>query len=114
MRRELEGYLNRKGITANKLSSLAKVGQSTVSRFFTGRTKTVTPAISKVLIYAEIERQKVIPCITTCIDSSRLRTALERNWDGTAESADKLAILIDAVGPMLRSMQLSSVTGKSK
>lgn len=114
MRRELQDYLNRQDITANRLSFLTKVGQSTVSRFLTGRTKTVTPAISKVLIYAGIENSPTIPCITDGVDNSRLRAALERNWDGTAEGADKLAVLIDAVGPMLRSMRLSSTTGRSK
>lgn len=115
MRQELQDYLNRKGITANKLSSLAKVGQPTVSRFLTGRTKTVTPAILKVLSYADIGLKAENLRITSgvYVDNSRLRAALERNWDGTNEGADKLAALIDAIGPMLRSMRLRSATGKA-
>ena len=114
MRQHLQDYLNRKDITANRLSSLAKVGQPTVSRFLTGRTKTVTPSISKVLAYAGINQSSSIPRITEGVDNSRLRAALERNWDGTAESADKLAVLIDAIGPILRSMRLGSATERSK
>lgn len=114
MRQLLQDYLNRKDITANRLSSLAKVGQPTVSRFLTGRTKTITPAISKVLTYAGIDRSAVIPRMTQCVDNSRLCAALERNWDGTAEGADKLAVLIDAIGPILRSMRLGSAMGRSK
>ena len=114
MRQRLQEYLNSKEITANRLSSLAEVGQPTVSRFLTGRTKTVTPAISKVLTYAGIDRSSTIQRITVGVESSRLRAALERNWDGTAEGADKLAVLIDAIGPMLRSMRLGSATERSK
>jgi len=114
MRHLLQDYLNRKNITASRLSYMAKVGQPTVSRFFTGRTKTITPEISKVLSYAGIERSSGIKRINQCVDNSRVRAALERNWDGTAEGADKLAVLIDAIGPMLRSMRLGSATERSK
>ena len=114
MRQLLKDYLNRKDITANRLSHMAKVGQPTVSRFLTGRTKTITPAISKVLTYAGIDRSSEIPRITPCDDNFRLRAAIERNWDGTAEGADKLAVLIDAIGPILRSMRLGSTKGRSK
>lgn len=114
MRQLLQDYLKREDITANSLSVMAKVGQPTVSRFLTGRTKTITPAISKVLTYAGLDRSSGISRITQCVDNSRLRAALERNWDGTAESADKLAVLIDAIGPILRSMRLGSATGRSK
>lgn len=114
MRQLLKDHLKRKDITANRLSHMAKVGQSTVSRFLTGRTKTITPAISKVLTYAGIDRSSEILRITPCDDNFRLRAALERNWDGTAEGADKLAVLIDAIGPILRSMRLGSTKGRSK
>lgn len=114
MRHLLQDYLTSKGITANRLSALANVGQPTVSRFLTGRTKTITPAISKVLSYAEIDQSSGILRINQCVDNPRLRAALERNWDGTAEGADKIAVLIDALGPILRSMRLGSATGRSK
>jgi hypothetical protein len=114
MRQGLQDYLNRESITPNRLSSLVKVGQPTVSRFLTGRTKTVTPAIRKVLTYAGIDRLSTIPRITEGVDNSRLRAALERNWDGTADGADKLAVLIDAIGPILRSMQLDPAREKRK
>ena len=114
MRLELQAYLNRKNISANKLSSLSKVGQSTVSRFLTGRTKNVTPAISLVLSYAGIDQSHPINCIVLDTGHARLRDAIARNWDGTLEGADKLAVLIDTIGPMLRSMTLDSAKGKSK
>jgi hypothetical protein len=112
MRRQLQEYLNSQNITANKLSQLAGVGQPTVSRFLGGRTKSVTPEVSKVLIYAGIDRKRLISGIGENPGQSRLREALERNWDGTAEGADKLAVLIDTMGPMLRSMRLDCAATK--
>lgn len=114
MRQRLQDYLNRKAITANRLSGLAKVRQSTISRFLTGRTKTVTPAISRVLAYAGIEDEERIHRISEGVKNPRLRAALERNWDGTDEGAEKLAALIDAVGPMLRSVRLDPARERSK
>lgn len=115
MRSELQAYLNSKDITANKLSQLAGVGQPTVSRFLSGRTKSVTSEVSKVLSYADIDRKQPIPGINEDSGRSRLREALERNWDGTAEGAAKLAVLLDTMGPMLRSMRLDcAATGGSK
>lgn len=114
MRLELKEYLIRKNITANRLSALVGVGQPTVSRFLAGRTKTVTPAILQVLSYACIDQKKTITCITESIDNAHLRAALERNWDGSAEEAHQLAVLIDTIGPMLRSMRLGSAMGRSK
>lgn len=113
MRRLLQDYLNRKDISVNKLSSLAKVGQPTLSRFLSGRTKTLTPEILKVLSYADIDHKLPISRITPGVDNSSLRAALERNWDGTREGADKLVVLIDAIGPMLRSMRLGSAKESS-
>lgn len=112
MRRQLQEYLNSQNITANKLSQLAGVGQPTVSRFLGGRTKNVTSEVSKVLTYAGIDRKIIISGIGEDSGQSRLREALERNWDGTAESADKLAVLIDTIGPMLRSMRLDCAATK--
>lgn len=113
MRRLLQDYLNRKDISVNRLSSLTKVGQPTLSRFLSGRTKTITPEILKVLSYAGIDRKLPIKSITQGVDNSSLRAALERNWDGTREGADKLVVLIDAIGPMLRSMRLGSAKESS-
>ena len=114
MRLELQEYLVRRNISANRLSSLVNVGQPTVSRFLSGRTKTVTPAISRVLSYAGIDQPKTINCITESIENARLRAALERNWDGTVEGAHQLAVMIDTIGSMLREMRLGSATGRSK
>lgn len=112
MRRQLQEYLNSQDITANKLSQLAGVGQPTVSRFLGGRTKSVTSEVSKVLTYAGIDRKRLISGIGEDPGQSRLREALERNWDGTAEGADKLVVLIDTMGPMLRSMRLDCAATK--
>lgn len=114
MRQLLKEYLNRESLSVNKLSSLAEISQPTLSRFMTGRTKTVTPEISKVLTYACIDRELPIKRITLGVHNSSLRAALERNWDGTAEGAVKLAVLIDAMGPLLRSMRLDSSLERSK
>ena len=68
-----------------------------------------------MLSYADIDRKQLIPGISEDSGQSRLREALERNWDGTAEGAAKLAVLLDTMGPMLRSMRLDcAATGGSK
>ncbi len=59
-----------------------------------------------MLNYADIDREQLILGIDEDSSRSRLREALERNWDGTAEGAAKLAVLLDTMGPMLRSMRL--------
>ncbi len=68
-----------------------------------------------MLSYADIDRERLIHGIEEDSSRARLREALKRNWDGTAEGAVKLAVLLDTMGPMLRSMRLDcAATGSSK
>ncbi len=108
MRQELQRYLSMNDMTANRLSAAVNIGQPTLSRFLSGRTKSVTPSIAKALRYADIVPSKTINCISQGVDNAILRAALERNWDGTAEGAESLAVLIDTMGSLLRSMRLGS------
>lgn len=102
-REALRLYLKRQSVSVNALSQAAGVGQPTVSRFLSGRTKSVTPAIRPLLDYANIDFENGITEIGSVLDNPRVRDALERVWDGRPETADLLARLIEALGPVLKS-----------
>lgn len=102
-REALKAYITRRDISVNALSIEAGVGQPTISRFLSGRTKTVTPVIRPLLIYAGIESEIGITRISSLLDNPRVQEALEHVWDGRAETAEMLARLIEALGPVLRS-----------
>lgn len=107
-REALRLYLKRQSISVNALSQAAGVGQPTVSRFLSGRTKSVTAAIRPLLDYANIDFENGITEIGGVLDNPRVRGALERVWDGRPETADLLARLIEALGPVLKSAPLTA------
>lgn len=107
-REALRLYLKRQSISVNSLAQAAGVGQPTVSRFLSGRTKSVTAAIRPLLSYANIDFENGIKEIGGVLDNPRLRGALERVWDGRPETADLLARLIEALGPVLKSAPLTA------
>lgn len=100
-RSALARHLSSSGLSANSLASAAGVPQPTLSKFMTGRTKSVTPSIRKALAYAQIKLITGIHASATHVDNRRLRDALARTWDGSASHAEALAELIEAVGPVL-------------
>ena len=100
---ELKGYLRREGISENSFAKRHNLVQSTVHRLLNGRTKTPTPAVRKILAYANIRLETGIaqgPALA--VDNPRLRQALERAWDGREETTELLASLIEAVGAAIR------------
>lgn len=99
----LKAYLARRDISVNAIAIEAGVGQPTVSRFLSGRTKSVTPAIRPLLRYAGIEAENGITRIGSVLHNPRVQEALEHVWDGRAETAEMLARLIEALGPVLKS-----------
>lgn len=107
-REALRLYLKRQSISVNALAQAAGVGQPTVSRFLSGRTKSVTAAIRPLLDYANIDSENGITEIGGVLDNPRVRGALERVWDGRPETADLLARLIEALGPVLKSAPLTA------
>lgn len=101
IREALIKHIRSAGLTPNAYASLCGVGQWTISRFLSGATKTVTPAVMPALSYAGIDLESSIADVADPIDNPRLRQALEKTWDGSPQMADMLAEIIEAVGPAL-------------
>lgn len=100
----LRDFLRREGLSENAFSKRHNLVQSTVHRVLSGRTRTVTPAVRKVLAAANISIEDGITSApSSAMDNARLREALERAWDGDHESVYLLAALVEAVGTALRS-----------
>ncbi len=96
-------YLRAESMSVNGFSTRHGLTQSTVHRLVTGRTKTLTPSVRRILGYAKIN---LIPGIreekSTALDNPRIRAALEHAWDGSADTADLLAHLIELIGAAMR------------
>ena len=106
-RRQLNAYIEREGIAVNALAIRADVPQPTLHRFLSGRTKSVTPLIARVLDYAEIELITGIEPQYDVADHPKLRKALRAACDGRVESVDLLAALIEALTPVLATHRTS-------
>lgn len=104
-RQALEAYLKHNKLAASHLAKAARVGQPTVSRFLSGRTKTLTHEVRRLLEYAGIREKSAICCINLDVGNLALSSALRRHWDGSDASAEVLARLIEAVAPALNSMR---------
>lgn len=102
-REALKAYIAQRDVSVNSLAIEAGVGQPTISRFLSGRTKTVTPVIRSLLSYAQIDVENGITRISSVLDNPRVQAALEHAWDGREETAEMLARLIEALGPVLKS-----------
>jgi transcriptional regulator with XRE-family HTH domain len=102
IRRELQAYLKNAGTTPTAFAEAHGVNQSTVQRFLTARTKTVTPKMKPLLRYANIEIDIRISDVTIQgRDNARIRQALDKVWDGRESTAEILAKLIESVGPVI-------------
>jgi N-acetylglucosamine-6-phosphate deacetylase len=76
--------------------------QSTVQRFLASRTKTITPAVRKMLEYAGIDEKDCINAsVKNAFDNAHIRQALGQVWDGNDASAQKLAKLIVTIAPLV-------------
>jgi transcriptional regulator with XRE-family HTH domain len=100
-RKALALYLAKAQITPNAFSQVTGVGQSTISRFLTGKIKSITPAIEPALRYANIDFENYITKQPDPLDNARIRDALSCSWDGSAESAELLAKLLEVIGPVV-------------
>ena len=110
-RRRLKAYLRKKSTTPTEFSREVGVNQSTVQRFLAGRTKTITPAVRKMLAYASIEEKDCINAsVGSAFDNPHIRQALERVWDGSDGSAEMLAKLIVTVAPLVALRARSTTT----
>lgn len=100
-RSRLKAYLKHEGLTVNAYAHRVDVPQPTLHRFLAGRTKSITPLISKALTYARIEPDSGITEKYDVADHPKLRRALRVACDGRTESVELLASLIEALAPVL-------------
>lgn len=103
-RAALREYMARAELSGNVLSKRCGVSQSTVSRFLDGTTKTVTPAVRRALVYAEIELSDCIDARPSAVDNPRVRDALG-GWPGAPESVEVLVSLLRALAPIVQAIQ---------
>lgn len=102
IRKELQAYLKNASSTPTAFALQHGVNQSTVQRFLSERTKTVTPKMKPLLRYANIEIDMCISDLANSgRDNARIRQALDRVWDGRESTAEILAKLIESVGPVI-------------
>lgn len=78
--------------------------QYTISKFLSGHIKTLTPAVEKALLYANIG---IIHDIANLTQHPAIRQALGHAWDGTEEGAQTLALMIEAMAPLIRASHSS-------
>ena len=95
----LAAYLVRPGNTELSLSRSSGVPQYTISKFLTGRIKTLTPEVQKFLPFANIG---IISHVDQVTADPRIQQALGRAWDGTEQGVALIANAIDALAPLLR------------
>lgn len=98
-RGQLRRYITDLGISDNEYSRRCGVPQYTISKFLTGHIKSLTPAIEKALSYANIG---IVHDVTDLAQHPAIRKALGCAWDGTEEGAQTLALMIEAMGPIIR------------
>lgn len=101
-RGQLRRHITSLGITDSEYSRRSGVPQYTLSKFLSGRIKTITPAIEGALSYANIG---IIHDVNLLAQNPALRRALGHAWDGTEQGAQTLALMIEAIAPIIRATQ---------
>lgn len=110
--KELEAFIRANSMSQNGLAKASGVPQYQISRLLSGRTKTVTEHVSTLCDYANINADI---CITLPCNNKRLQDALGRVWDGNESSADLVALVIEAIGPLIKRLQaLHATTNQSR
>lgn len=102
-RNQLRTYLSVKGNSEVGLSRLSGVAQYTISKFLTGRIKSLTPDVQKFLVYAVNGIYGGGERVTS---DPRILRALCNAWDGTEAGIGLLAITINALAPVIRQAQV--------
>eukprot|EP01034_Spumella_vulgaris_P010685 gene10685-13558_t len=98
----LAAYLAHSGNTGMGLSRVSGVPQYTISKFLTGRIKSLTPHVQLALQYANIGISAGISKLTA---DPRIQRALGSAWDGTDQGVTLLASAIDALAPRVELTQ---------
>lgn len=101
-REQLRSYLAKTGTSETALSELSGVPQYTISRFLTGRIKTITSSVQVLMKYAT---NGITADLEKLMADARIRHALGNAWDGTEHGTALLARTLDALAPVIRSVQ---------
>lgn len=101
-RNQLRTYLSVKGNSEVGLARQSGVAQYTISKFLTGRIKSLTPDVQKFLVYAG----NGIDGGERVTRDPRILRALCNAWDGTEAGIGLLAITINALAPVIRQAQV--------
>lgn len=99
----LAAYLARPGNSGSDLARRSGVPQYTVSKFLTGRIKSMTPPVKRLLQFAEIGIDVGLSKLTS---DPRIQRALGSAWDGTEQGVSLLASAINALAPVIRDARL--------
>lgn len=98
-RRALEAYLREPNHSQVALARESGIAQPTISKFLSGRIKSLTPDVRAVMKVANIGingRGAVLSA------DARIQRALGEAWDGTEAGTQLLARAIEALGGVLR------------
>ena len=96
----LAAYLSYSGSTEMAISRATGVPQYTISKFLTGRIKSLTPQVVLLINYANNGINYGIDKLST---DPRIQRALGSAWDGTDQGITLLASAINALAPVIRS-----------
>lgn len=107
-RRALRAYLDESGRTQVALSEETGIAQYTISKFLSGRIKSLTPDVREVMRVAEIGINEAGNRLS---GDARIQHALGAAWDGTEAGTQLLARAIEALGPVLRDASLQKQGG---
>jgi hypothetical protein len=102
-RNQLRAHLSVKGNSEMALSRKSGVPQYTISKFLTGRIKSLTPDVQKFLPYVV----NGIDCGSAGVTCDpRILQALCNAWDGTESGISLLASTINALAPVILQTQV--------
>ena len=107
-RHALLAYLGEPGRTQVALSKESGVAQPTISKFLSGRIKSLTPDVRAVMRVANIGINEAGARLS---DDPRIQHALGTAWDGTEMGTKLLVRAIEALGPVLRDMTSQNLGG---
>ena len=110
-RRALQAYLRVPGRTQVSLSKESGVKQYTISKFLSGRIKSLTPDVRALMKVASISINEAGSRLST---DTRIQHALGAAWDGTDFGTELLARAIEALGPVLRDASSQKHDGESR
>jgi hypothetical protein len=99
----LAAYLAHTKSTEMSLSRATGVPQYTISKFLTGRIKSLTPQVMALINYANNGIYFGTNKLTT---DPRIQRALGCAWDGTDQGITLLASAINALAPVIRGAQI--------